>query len=804
MIDNLLLDARFAFRGLRRDIGFAAAAVAVIALGIGANTAIFSVVNTILFRPVPFQQSDRTVWIANTGTGGLSGRTSRVNNFLDWKKMNKSFEDMAAYFAFFDFGTYNLTGSGDPERLIGVGVSQNFLPFLGVQPVIGRNFTEAEAQFNGPPSIILTHGLWQRRFGADPAVLNKAITLNGRSFTVAGVLPATFDFATVFTPGARIDMLTPFPLAPETDRWGNTLAVMARLRPGVTAAQAQAEMLVMNEQIRRENKDRFTFGAAVTPIQAHLTGRFRQGLLVLLAAVGLVMLIACTNLSNLLLARGASRRKEIAIRAAMGAGRIRLLRQSLTESLVLSLAGSAAGLGLAYGALRFLASLDSVGIPMLQTVRMDGAALAFTMITAIGTGLLFGMVPALQAMNANQADALKESGRGTSDGRRAAWTRGTLVVAEVALACVLLIGAGLLLRSFGKLLEVDLGFRAENTAVWRIEAGPKYAEAARRVQFYDALVKAAEAVPGVESAGLTDALPLGRDRSWGLAAKGVTYERGQYPIGHPRLIDHRYIATMRIPLIAGRNFSEADTAESAPVIIVNQRAARRLWPGEDAIGKMAVAGNRENRVIGVVGNVRHLGLEQEGGLEFYLPVQQSSSGSIELVARTKVPPETVAASIGAALRAVEPALPVTQYQTMGDLVNLAISPRRFLMLLLSGFAGAALLLAAIGIYGVVAYTVAQRRQEIGIRMALGATASRVRMDVLARTAALVGIGAAAGTALSLALSRVAAPLLYGLEPTDPVTFGATIAGLFTMALLAGYIPALRASRVDPMTALRTE
>lgn len=799
-LENLVQDTRFALRTLRRDVGFALAAVAIISLGIGANTAIFSVVNTVLFEPVPFAASERIAWIANAPTGGLSSRTSRVSNYLDWKRMNKSFEDMAAYFAFFDYGTYNMTGEGEPERLVGVGVSQNFLPFLGVQPQMGRNFTEEEAKWNGPNAVILGYGLWQRRFGGDPNIVGKSITLNDRPTVVAGVLPASFDFATVFTPGTRVDMLTAFPLTPETDRWGNTLAVMGRLKPGVTLAQAQAEMAVIREQIQRDNPNRGNAFITLSMLQAHLTGRFRQALLVLLAAVGVVLLIACTNLSNLLLARAASRHKEIAIRAALGAGKSRLIRQTLTESLVLSITGAVAGLLLAYAALRFLANLTSVSIPMLQQVKVDSTALLFTVAAAIGTGILFGLVPALQAMRTNQADALKESGRGTSDGRGAGWTRGALVVTEVALACVLLVGAGLLLRSFWKLLDVDLGFRPEHTAVWRIEAGPKYDNDAKRLAFWDRLVKAAEAVPGVDSVGLTDALPLSRDRSWGLGARGVSYPPGQYPVGHPRLVDNNYLKVMRIPLISGRHFDERDKAESERVTILNEKAAQRLWPGQNAIGQFA----QDRRVIGVVGNVRHLAVEQEAGNEFYLPLTQSQNNSIELVARTKVPPETLAAAMATALRGVDPSLPVSTYQTLGELVDRSVSPRRFLMMLLIGFAGAALLLAAIGIYGVVSYSVAQRRQEIGIRMALGATAGRVRMDVLGRTATLVGCGALIGVVSSLALTRLVTPLLFGMEPTDPVTFAGTVGGLFAVALLAGYIPAVRASRVDPMTALRMD
>jgi predicted permease len=804
-VDSLRQDVQYALRTLRRDRGFFSIAVLIMALGIGANTAIFSVVNALLFKRLQFTQSDRLVWIANAGggDGGMSSVTSRVINYLDWKQLNRSFEELAAYFAFFDYGTYNLTGSGEPERLVGVGVSQNFLPFLGVQPALGRNFDEEEAKWNGRRAVILTHGLWERRFGADRAIIGQPVTLNDQLTTIVGVLPPSFDFSAVFTPGSRVDMVVPFPTTPETDRWGNTLAVIGRMKPGVTIEQAQSEFDVLNDQLRKAHPDRWTFGAKLTPLQSHLTGRFQRGLLVLLWAVGAVLLIACTNLSNLQLARAIGRRKEIAIRSAMGATRWRLVRQMLTESLILSAAGGMLGLLLAFIAVRALSRIHDISIPLLRTVELDGTALGFTALIALTTGLLFGIVPAVQMARAKEAEALKDSTRGMSEGRHSSATRGVLVLSQVALACILLVGAGLLIRSFLRVLDVNLGFRPEQTAVWRIETGDKYPNGAARFALYDRLVRRVETIPGVVSAGVTDALPLSRDRSWGLAAKGVTYGKNQYPLGHPRLVDWRYIKTMRIPLIAGRDFDERDGEKSDRVVILNEKAARMLWPGQEAVGKVALI-NGERRVIGVVGNVRHQALEQEGGNEAYLPLTQASSNSVELVIRTQVPPSSVAAAVRSALREVEPALPTSDYQTLSDLVDRAVSPRRFLVWLLGAFAFTALLLAAIGIYGVVSHSVGQRTQEIGIRMALGASTSQVRGAVMARTVALVGSGVAVGVLGALLLARLASSLLFELEPTDPVTFGATVAVLLGVAIFAGYIPAMRASRVDPMTALRSE
>jgi predicted permease len=809
MMGLLLQDLRYAARVLRKKPGFTIIAALTLALGIGANTAIFSLVNALLFRPLPFRDPGRLVWIANTpvsfANSGLSSVTSRVANFSDWRQTNKSFEDLAAYFAFFDYGSYSLVGVGEPERLSGVGVSQNFLDLLGVRPFIGRNFNEEECRWNGSRATLLGYSFWERRFGGDPAIVGKTITLNDQSTTVIGVLPASFDFASVFSPGSKVDMLVPFPITQETDRWGNTLAVIGRLKPGATIAGAQAEFDLINQQLKQAHPERGTrFGAKLTALQEQISGRFRRAFLILFGAVGCVLLIACTNLSNLLLARASSRRKEMAVRLALGATRMRLVRQLLTESILLACLGAAIGLPLAYLGTRGLATSRAFSIPLLQTAQIDVTALAFTLIVAFAVGLLFGIVPALQISSTDVHEDLKDASRGSSPGKGRARIGGALVVAEVALACVLLVGAGLLVRSFQRLLEVDLGFRPEQAASWRIETGSRFSNATQQSNFFEEVVRAVEAVPDVEAVGLTDTLPLGRNRSWGLRARGVTYPDRQIPIAFPRIINPGYIRTMRIPLRAGREFTAQDTAETQRVLIVNETTARTLWPNQNAVGQIAIVGSNEWQVVGVVSDVRHSSLELEGGMEMYLPITQSGSGSVDLVVRTKSSIESLVPGVRAAFKKVDPNLPTSDYQTLGEIVDQAVSPKRFVMILLVGFSALALILATLGIYGVISYSVSQRTHEIGLRMALGAPASAVLRMVLGQGAKLVLAGAAIGLVASFALTRLMASLLFGVPPTDPMTFIAMTLLLAFVALLACYLPARRATKVDPMIALRYE
>jgi predicted permease len=799
----LAQDIRHTFRTLIRDGGFFAVAVLLIGIGIGANTAIFSVFNTLLFRPLPFDEPERLVWIANTSRGiGLSGVTSRVANLRDYRRLNRSFEGLTAYYAFFDYRSYTLIGDGPPERVVVVGVAQDFLDVLGIRPEIGRNFVEEECVWNGRPAVILSHGFWMKRYGGDPGIVGRSITINDEPTAVVGVLPASFDFTSVFTPGVRTDFLNPFPISDETDRWGNTLSMIGRLKPDVTIEQAQAELDLINQQLQEADPGRWGLGAAVSGLHEQITGRFRQALFVLFAAVGVVLLIACTNLSNLLLARAASRRKEIAVRSALGAGRSRLIRQMLTESLVLSLCGAVLGVFMAFVSTRLVAGTSAFAIPLLQGVTIDGNALVFTLIIALLTGLIFGIVPALQISGRHEYGVLNDSNRGSSEGRGRAWIRQGLVVSEVALACVLLVGAGLLLKSFVTLMDVDLGFQPDMAAAWRIQAGRQYSEFDQRNAFYDRLVHQVGNVPGVESVGLTDTLPLGRNRSWGIRAKGEVYEEGKNPSALTRMVDSEYIKTMRIPLLAGRNFTPHDTADRQRVMIVNQAMAHRLWPNRDPIGRVVLIGRTEWHVVGVVANVRHGALEEEAGLEMYMPItQQTDWGSLELVVRTKKEPELLAADVRAALRAVDPDLPTGEFQTLGQIVDRAVSPRRFILLLIGAFAATALLLASLGIYGVVSYSVSQRAQEIGIRIALGASATQVQRRILVNTLALTAAGILIGTLASLGLSRLMASLLYDVSPTDPLTFVAMILLLIVISALAGHLPARRASRIDPMSVL---
>jgi predicted permease len=806
-IDSVRQDLRYTFRTLARDRAFTTFAVLIVGLGIGASSTVFSIVNTLLLRPLPFTDPTRLVWIANHNgeDGDMSGSTTQVSHFIDFRQQNQSFADVAAYFAFYGVGDNKLTGQGEPERLSGVPVSENFFQLLGVRPQLGRLFTAEECKFNGPKVVLLGHGLWVRRFGSDPAIVGRSLPLNNEPVTVIGVMPESFDFASVFTPGSHIDLYFPFPMSPETNRWGNTLAMVGRLKPGVALSTAQAEATILSKHLTEAHpRDRNDFAAYVRFLGDHVRGRVRPALIVLACAVGVVMLIVCANLSNLLLARTATRQKEIAIRTALGAGRGRLIRQMLTESIVLSCCGAVLGVILAVVGTRAMAHLNAISIPLLENVRVDATSLGFALVTAVLTGLIFGLVPALQIPSRGLHSALKDTTRGSTAAKGHAWIRSTLVVSEIAFACVLLVGAGLLIRSFLRVLDVNLGFQPERAVAVRVDPSQSYTTPAQVNAYFDEVLRRARDIPGVAAAGLTDALPLGRNRSWGAPAKGHTYKDGEFPDAFVRIVSDGYLRSMGIPLIAGRDITERDTPSTELVILVNQTMARRLWPGENAIGQF-VSADKDRRVVGIVSDVRHLALEQGSGSEMYIPIRQIGDwSSVDLVVRTTVPPAQLANVVRSSLKPIAPDLPSTDFRTIQQLVDKAVSPRRFIVMLLGGFAVFALILASLGIYGVISYSVSQRTQEIGIRMALGASAANLQSGIILQTLGLAGIGILAGSAVSWLLARALSGLLFGVTPADPITFLGMLLVLTTVAGLAGYLPARRASRIDPMAALRAD
>jgi predicted permease len=672
---------------------------------------------------------------------------------------------------------------------------------LGVQPQLGRLFTAEECKWHGPKAVLLSHGLWERRFASDAGLVGRALTINDEPVIVAGVLPASFDFASVFAPGSHFDLYFPFPLSNETNRWGNTMAMVGRLKSGVSIGSAQAEMTTLAAQITREHPERNDFEGKITPLAEHVSGHIRPALVVLVCAVGVVMLIVCANLSNLLLARTATRQKEIAIRTALGAGQGRLIRQMLTEGVALSCCGAALGVILASAGTHVLASIESLSIPLLGNVHTDVTVLAFCLLAAVLTGVVFGLAPALQVPANALHDALKDTARG-STGKGRNWIRGALVISEIAFACVLLVSAGLLVRSFLRVLEVNLGFRPEQAATVRVDPDARYSTQAQQNAYFDEVLRRVRDIPGIAAAGLTDALPLGRNRSWGAPAKGQVYQRGKFPVAFVRLVSDGYLKALGIALIAGRDISDRDVPSGEPVIVINQTLARTLWPGQNPIGQIMRACG-ERHVVGVVGDVRHLALEQGAGMEMYLPMRQCNDiSSVDLVVRSSLPPAELAASVRAALKPIAPNLPGKDFRTLQQLVDRSVSPRRFVVLLLGGFAVFALLLASLGIYGVVSYGVNQRTQEIGIRMALGASASRLQAGIIVQTLGLAAAGILIGAVASRVLARALGGMLFGVTASDPLTFLGVPAVLTLVALAAGYLPARRASRIDPSIALR--
>jgi predicted permease len=805
-LETLLQDVRYALRMLRRDPVFAAVAVLVLALGIAASLVVFVVLDALLLRPLPFRDPQQLVWLAgNQGTGALSDRTYRVDVYEALRAESRAFQELAAFVPYYALSETKLLERGEPTPVSFVWVSGNFLQALGVRPMLGRQFTPEETLRGGRKAVVLSHAFWQRRFAADPAIVGQAIRLGKERITVVGVLPPTFDFGTVFAPGTRMDFLRPVFLEDIRGR-GHMLALVGRLKPGLTVAQAQAETSVLLSRLEDSgNPDWATdVKTKVTGLHDHVSGGLRHALVTLCCAVGLILLIVCVNLSNLLIERSAARSREFAMRSALGAGRGRLIRQLLTESAVLWGVGAALGIALACGATAYLARQESIVLPLISEMRLDGMALPWTAFVTMVGALVVGLsaVPLLPRSGLQQA--LKDGGPAVSPGRAHEALRAGLVVSEVALACMLLVGAGLLLRSFLRVLDVDLGFQPENAAALKIDYEDGGSRE-RRGAVLRQILEHVSALPGVDAAGVTDMLPLERNRSWNLIAKGKVPSREVNYDVIVSIVTPGYFDAMGMRLRRGRALGWHDTATSEPVIVINEAAARREWPGQDPVGQLALGiGYGETRVVGVVSDIRESSVELASNPAVYVPVTQGDPEGAELVVRSRLPPAVLAPAVMGTLRELNPGQPLTQLRPIRQIVGRAVSPRRFFALLVGGFAAFGFVLASLGVYGVIAYSVTRQRQAIGVRLALGATPARVQREVMARALRLTLAGIALGTVASFAASHLIRALLFETAPTDPSTFASTILLLGGVALVAGYVPARRASRVSPVVALRNE
>ena len=814
---TLINDIKYAFRQLIKSPGFTLCAVLTLALGIGACTATFSLVNAVLLRTLPFREPERLVWIESLPRPDAGASTLRVDTFVDWRTQARSFESLAAYDAFFEANGYTITGDGEPQRLRGVQVSQNFLDVLGVRPVLGRGFVDEECVWNGRRAALISHAFWQQKFGGATDVIGRAVTINGESVQIVGVLPPSDNLDVLFSPGTRVELLLPFPVTEETspfaNRWGKTLYAIGRLNPGVSLSQAQEELTVISERLNALYPKRvlhsggFKFGARVTWLKDHIRGSFRPVFMLLSGAVLCVLLIACVNISNLLLARANGRRQEIAVRIVLGASCWRLVRQIMMESLLLALAGCVLGVFGAFFGIALVPRLQVFSIPLLQTAAMDTTTAIVTLALTCVAALTCGILPSLQLWRRGATEALRELGSRGGTGKSIAWIRRTLVASEIALACMLLIGAGLLIRSFIGVLQVNLGFQPEHAVAWRVETSRPFNSLAERVAFYDRLVERVSAVPGVDSVGLCDSLPLAFKRLWSLRVKGVTYEANAFDLAVVVLVDHHYLQTLGVPLRAGRYFDDRDSADSSQVMIINETMARNFWPDQDPIGKAAwVNSPDECTVVGVVADVRQ-GLEETPKPEMYLSFRQRDYfqwHSPRLVVRSTRSLHSLIPDVRTAMKEFDPVMASNEFTTLDQIVDREVAPRRLITGLLGSFSSFALLLAAIGLYGVIAYSVGQRTREIGIRLSLGAQRGDVLRLVLGEGLRMAGIGVAVGLTAAFLVTRVLCSQLYGVAPTDPATFAGVVVLLVAVAMLAAWIPARRAARIDPMEALRYE
>ena len=815
----MLQDLRYAVRLLTRAPGFTAAAVVSLALGIGANTAIFSVVNALLLRPLPYRDADRLAILWNRSPGlNITQDWFSTAQYFDIKQGHHGFEDLAIAIG----NTANLTGgSGEPERIGTILMSSNLLPMLGARPVIGRLFRAEEDAPGQARAAILMYSAWERRFGRDPHVIGKSITLNGAPYVIAGVLTRNFTLPHENLPtlyGAEIgEVLLPLPLAASaaTLRTHEDYNILGKLRRGVTVEQAQAEMDTITARLRRDHPDFYppngglTFG--IVRMLDQVVGSVRRTLETLFGAVGLVLLIACANVANLLLARAVGRRKEIALRTALGATRVRVLRHLLTESVVLALCGGILGVILSAAALQGIRTFGSSSIPRLGDIAIDMRVLLFTMLLSLGSGLIFGLAPALRLSGFGLNEALKDAGRGSA-GSRTVNARGILVAAELALSVMLLIGAGLLIRSFAGLLRVAPGFRPNNVLTLNLTmAGGKYADSKVALETYRQLWNRLEAIPGATSAGGVSVIPLGSVWAWGpITVEGRTPPAGEnFLNADERTVGGHYFEAMEIPLLRGRLFDEHDIVGAPRVIVADEYMAAQLWPGQDPIGKRVRSGGLDSTspwltVVGVVGRVKQYTLDADSRIAFYFPHTQSPQRGMNVVLRSRKDPAAMTAAVTSVIRSIDPSLPLYDVRTMDQRVAASLAPRRFSMTLLAVFAAIALALATVGVYGVMAYLVNQGTREIGIRMALGATQESIVRLLLRRGMNMALPGVATGLAGAFAATRLLSSLLFGVRATDAVTFISIGVLLLAVAMLATLIPARRAGRIDPAVSLRCE
>jgi len=808
-MNTFLGHVRYALRTLARSPGFTLVAVLTLALGIGANTAIFSVVNAVLLRPLPYAASDRLVTVTHfyPSINNLEAGAA-VPTYRDLKAETKLFSDVSVQSGW----GVNLTGQGQPQRLNGSLVTPDFFATYGVPAAVGRTI-QPPSDGNGvrEKEVVLSHALWQSVFGGDRGVVGRTVQLNGEAYEIVGVMPRTFR--NVFDP--TIDLYAPLVFTPDlfTARTSEFLSLTARLKPGVSVEAAGRAMTAFAERLKKDYPGEYPpdWTLRLRSLGEQASGQLRPALLVLLGAVGFVLLIACGNVANLLLARAAARRKEVAIRSALGARSGDLARQFLTESMVLSLTGAILGLMLAFGGLRLLAALKPENLIWVESIPIDASVLAFTSLLAVLTGLVFGSVPTLQTVRGSLQAALREGGRSGGPDRRGSATRRVLVVTQVALALMLLTGAGLLIRSFSRLQQVDPGFDSRGVLTMNIALPQaKYASDTAQIAFFDALMPRLAAIPGVETAGSASSLPLQGGWNRGFQVEGITVPPGETgPYGNFRSVYPGFFRALRIPVLRGRAFTDADRAGAPRVAIVDAAMAKSYWPGQDPIGKRISLGGTEEEpewteVIGVVGHTRQDGIDSEGRAQLYVPFRQVILPFQSLALRTTGDPTRIVGAVRAAVREVDPEQPISRVQTMDDLVNANLGPRRFSMALLGLFAALALVLAAVGLYGVMSFDVQRRSQEIGVRMALGAEAAGVLRLVMRQGLGLALVGVAIGVLGSLVLTRLIHSQLYEVGAFDPLTFVSVVAILLGVAALASLVPARRATRVDPVVAMRGE